>query len=56
MTIKAVPPEIAALPKVAYLCNYSLRDTFIFEKHTSKRIKRAGVELYINRLFEFKIY
>ena len=51
MTIRAVPPEIAALPKVAHLCNYALKDAFIFGKHTSKRIKIAGVELYINRLF-----
>ena len=51
MTIREVPPEIAALPKVAQLCNYSLKDSFIFGKHTSKRIKIAGVELYINRLF-----
>ena len=47
MTIMPVPPEIAALPKVAHVCNYSLNDTFIFGKHTSKRIKIAGVELYI---------
>ena len=51
MTIRAVPPEIAALRKVVHLCNYSLKDDFIFGKHTSKRIKIAGVELYINRLF-----
>ena len=51
MAIMAVPPEIAALPKVAHLSNYSLKDTFIFGNHTSKRIKIAGVELYINRLF-----
>ena len=49
MTIRAVPPEIAAL-SFAHLCNCSLNDTFIFAKHTSKRIKIAGVELYINRL------
>ena len=51
MMIRAVPSEIAALPKVAHLCNYSLKDAFIFGKHTSKRIKIAGVELYKNRLF-----
>ena len=50
MTIRAVPPEIAALKKVTHLCNNSLKDTFIFDNHTSKRIKIAGVELYINRL------
>ena len=48
MTIRAVPSEIAALLKVAHLCNYSLKDTFIFGKHTSKIIKITGVELYIN--------
>ena len=48
MTIRAVPLEIAELPKVAHLCNYSLKDTLV--KHTSKR-KIAGVEFYINRLF-----
>ena len=51
MTIKAAPPEIAALPKVAHLCDYSLKDSYIFGKHTFKRIKIAGVDLYINRLF-----
>ena len=51
MTIRAVPPEIATLLKVAHLCNYPLKDAFIFGKHTSKRIKLAGVELYINKLF-----
>ena len=51
MTIRVVPPEIAALPKVAHLCNYSLKDAFIFGKQTSKRLKTAGVELYINKLF-----
>ena len=51
MTIRAVQPKKAALPKVAHLCNYSLKDTFIFGKHTSKIIKITGVELYINRLF-----
>ena len=51
MTIRAVHSEIAALPKVAHLCNYSLKDAFIFDKHTSKRIKITSVELYINRLF-----
>ena len=57
MTINAVPLEIAALPKVAQLCNYSLKDAFIFGKHTSKKIKIACVELYINnRCVEFKIY
>ena len=50
MTIREVPPKIAALQKVAHLCNYSLKDTFIFGKHSSKRTKIAGVELYINRL------
>ena len=34
MTIRAVLPEIAALPKVAHLCNFSLKDTFVFGKHT----------------------
>ena len=53
MTIRAVPPEIAALPKVAHLCNYSLKDTFNFGKHTSKRIKIAGVELYIDRTLRY---
>ena len=47
MTIKAVLPEIAAMLKVAPLCNYSLKDTFIFGKHTSKIIKVTGVELYV---------
>ena len=51
MTIRAVPSEIAALPKVAHLCNYSLKDTYIFGKHTAKRIKIASVLLYMNRLF-----
>ena len=50
MTIRAVPSEIAALPKVTHLCNYSLKDTFIFGKHTSRITKKTGVELYINRL------
>ena len=50
MTIRVVPPEIAVMPKVAHLCNNSLKDTFIVGKHTSKRINIAGVELYINRL------
>ena len=47
MTIRAVPPKIAALPKVANLCNYSLNDTFIFGKHTSKIIKLALVIVII---------
>ena len=51
MTIRAVPPEIAALPKVVHLGNYFFKNAFIFGKHTSKRIKIASVELYINRLF-----
>ena len=51
MTIRAVRPKKAALSKVAHLCNYSLKDTFIFGKHTSKIIKITGMELYINRLF-----
>ena len=51
MTIRAIPPEIAALLKVAHLCNYFLKNTFIFDKHPSKKIKIAGVKLYINRLF-----
>ena len=46
MTIRVVPPEIAALPKVAHLCNYSSKDAFIFGKHTSKTIKIAGVVIY----------
>ena len=37
MTIRAVPPEIDALPKVEHLCNYSLKNTFIFGKHTCKK-------------------
>ena len=49
MTIGAVPPEMATL-SFAHLCNYSLKDPFIFGKHTYKRIKIAGVELYINKL------
>ena len=44
MTIRAVTPEIAVLPKVTHLSSYSLKDTFIFGKHTSKRIKIAGME------------
>ena len=54
MTIKAVQLEIAALPKVAHLCNYSLNEAFIFVNPTSKRIKTAGVELYINSFFSLK--
>ena len=49
MTIRAVLSEVAALPKVAHLCNYSSHDTFIFGKHTSK-IQKTDVELYINKL------
>ena len=41
MTIRAVPPKIAELPRVAHLCNYSLKDLF-FGKHTIERIKIAG--------------
>ena len=51
MTIRAVPSEIAALPKVAHLCNYFLNDAFIFVKHTFKTIEITGVEFYINRFF-----
>ena len=46
MTIRAVPPEIAALPNVVLLCNYFLNDTFIFSKHMSKSIKIRRVVIY----------